>query len=335
MATPKYLLIPSALQEWKESWRFRQIYSRLRYLKTLIVPHPQFSQVIADIQDMTGYCIRLAEGDLYGVIAETGAGKTTVTKYFRERWRDRILPEVSIRRVCFFNVPPRPSSSTMSSALLHALGDPRWKNGGSDELENRCKTLLKKCRTRLVLIDNTHDIPERRRKPGVREVGNWMRSLVDDVPALLVCLGSEEARGVIEANSQARRRGPGFRRIDYFTASPDDKVGSGRLLRLLYEIDKKLPLAEMCGLSEPLLATRISIATNGVIDLIVKLLMAAIKICVKDRREKLSLNDLARAFSEIWKDGAPSANPFNPDVIPKPLIEPGEPFHLWLEDGYE
>lgn len=334
MDAPKYLLIPADIQEWKEGWRGRQIYARLRFLKSLIVGHPQFTQVIEDIQAMTGYCIRLDEGDLLGVIAETGAGKTTVTNFFRERWQDRILPEVSIRRVCYFNVPPRPSSSTMSSALLHALGDPRWKSGGADGLEKRCRTLLKKCRTRLILIDNTHDIPERRKKPGVREVGNWMRNLVDDVPALLVCLGSDKARDVIEANSQARRRGPGVRRIDYFTASEDDKVATGRLLRALYEMDKKLPLAEICGLAEPQLAARILLATNGVIGLIVKLLMAAIKICVKGKREKLDLKDLAMAFSELWKDAAPAENPFDPEVTPRPLIEPGEPFHLWLEDGY-
>lgn len=335
MAAPNYLLIPTELQEWKEGWRYRQVYARLRFLKSLIVGHPQFSQVIADIQEMTGHCIRLDEGDLYGVIAETGAGKTTVTNFFRERWRDRILPEVSIRKVCYFNVPPRPSSSSMSSALLKALGDPKWKNGAADALEARCRTLLTKCRTRLILIDNTHDIPERRKKPGVREVGNWMRNLVDDVPALLVCLGSDNARDVIEANSQARRRGPGYRRIDYFTASPDDKVGTKRLLRVLFEIDKKLPLAEMCGLAEPQLAARISIASNGVIGLIVKLLVAAIYLCIMDKREKLELKDLAGAFKELWKDAAPVENPFDPKVTPRPLIEPGEPYHLWLEDGYE
>jgi len=336
-SSKKYLKIPDDLKGVKEAWRKRSLSARIRHMTSIIIAHPDFDEAIKQIGRRVVVCIQQGKGDLFAIVAPTGGGKTTLANYFRDRWKDRIFDEVTWRRVCYFNVPPRPSSSSMSAALLQALGDPVPVRGRTDTraLETRAFHLLKECRTRLVLIDNTHDIPERRKHTGIREVGNWFRNAVDTVPALFVSLGEEQSLEVFKANRQARRRGPAHKRINYFVCDSEFPAETGRYFRALYEIDLRLPLADMCGLALPDFALRIHVATNGVIGLINKLLTNALPYCVREGRESLSLEDLAKGFEDLMMDASPRINPFGPSFEFRPLTQPGEPFHLWLEDGLE
>jgi hypothetical protein len=319
----------------KGEWRGRALSARVKHMASILVNHPDFSGAAIEIRRRVKRAIRQGLGDLFGIVAATGGGKTTLANYFLTLWRDRVFPHVTWRRVLYFSVPPRPSSASMSSALLRALGDPSPDSGKTDVRKERVITLCKACRTRLVLIDNTQDIPERRAKKGIREVGNWIRDLESSVPALIVCLGEEPSLEVFSANRQVRRRGPAFKRLNYFVCDPENKEATKRFLRALYEIDLRLPLAQMSGLAEPRTAARIWAATNGIMGMIIKLLTEALEICVKDKGEAITQQHLAHAFELLMGDAAQNVNPFSEDFAFRALTEAGEPFHLWLEDGLE
>lgn len=247
---------------------------------------------------------------------------------------DIVTDELTIRRVVHFAVPPRPSSVSMSSAILEALGDPLWDKGRVDVLEKRAIRLLKGCQTEIILLDNTHDIPERRAAKGVREVGNWIRTIIDRVPALFVSLGAKQGKEVFRANNQARRRGPARVSIAYFDYRTP--TGLSRLMRFLLELDICLPLSEMCNLSALNTAKRIGIASNGIPDYIVKIVTEALEFAVKQHREQIVWEDLYIGVKKLFEDNClDNLNPFSPDIKElRQLNREGEPFEAWLEDGY-
>lgn len=318
----------------KESWRNCPIDKRLEHIPTIIIPHPQFSHAVLEIERRANRVNIQSKGAALCIIAATGGGKTTLTKKISALYSDEEAKDKSIRRSVYFSVPPRPSSGSMSSAVLEALGDPRWDKGKAHELEFRVIHLLKECQTEIILMDNTHDIPERRKAKGVREVGNWVRNIIDKVPALFVALGAEQGLDVFKANSQVRRRSPASIRIDYFNCL--EKGGVARLRRFLFELDIQLPLAELSDLSAFNTTKRIWVATNGIQDYIINLLTEAVEIAVANRREKITLEDLKKGFDSMFEDGRPELNPFAVDALDfRTLDREGEPFEDWLNDGYE
>lgn len=336
----KHLILSAEESAWKERWRRVSWMHRLQYLSSMVVPHPKFVAAVSEIKRRVKRCVLQnrpsnphKKGAAMTIIAPTGAGKSHLTRYIENLWPDRETEVMTLRRVVIMTVPPSPTRGSMNSALLKALGDPKWNVGDIQVREERAIFLLKKCRTRVVLIDNIHDVPERRTRKGVREVGNWVRTLIDSVPALFVTLGDDHGLEVMKANSQARRRNPAHIRFGYFECGT--ATGLKIFLRFLYELDKRLPLAEMCGLAEIDIARRLWMASNGITDYIIGLLTEAIDIAVRAGRDKITQEDFQKAFESYFLEAAPEINPFAPDTPIRRLDGEGEPFHQWLDDGYE
>ena len=318
----------------KQAWRGRSLSDRQAHMPSILVMHPQFSHSVSEIQRRVNRVVAQKKGAALYVIAETGGGKTTLADVIQTLYPDSETYEISVRRTIKFTVPPRASSATMSSAALRALGDPRWNKGRTDVTLERLTHLLKECKTEIVLIDNVHDIPERRKRKGVREVGNWIRDLIDEVPALFVTLGAKQGLEVVKSNGQARRRNPANIRIDYFDCNA--KGGVARLRRLLHEIDIQLPLAELCDLGEFETMRRIWVATHGILDYIIKLMTEAMEVTIENHREVILYEDLSKGYRRLFEDGCSPLNPFDKKITDLRLLDKeGEPFAGWLDDGFE
>lgn len=320
-------------QAIKEQWRARPWKEREAYIPDVLVMHPKFVHAVNEINRRADRVATQKKGAAITIIGPTGSGKSTLAEFVKKQRPDEEIEDRSIRRAVHFTIPPRPSSPTMSSAVLHAMGDPRWKKGKADELQERTITLMRKCSVEVVLIDNIHDVPERRTVKGIREVGNWIRNIYDQVPALFVLLGAEQGLSVLHANNQAKRRGPATIDLEYFTC--ENPAGTSRLRRYLHELDIKLPTAEMSGLSSFETAKRIWIASYGVPAYITELLTEALEISVKAGNERIDHQHLAAGFNKLLEDRKPPENPFEPGATLRVLDGEGDPFEDWLDDGYE
>ena len=319
----------------KQAWKNCKLGDRLQKITAIIVPHPQFTHALEKIEERRVKVQTQSKGSAISVVAATGGGKTTLATKIQALNPDIHTKELTLRKAVYFSVPPRPSSAAMSSAVLEALGDPCWDKGKADALAKRAIHLLKECQTEIILMDNTHDIPERRKIKGVREVGNWVRDIIDSVPALFVSLGAEQGLDVFKANSQTRRRSPATVRIDYFNCT--NPKGVSRLRRFLLELDILLPLAEMSNLSDFETTKRIWIATNGIPDYIMNLMTEALEYAVMDNREQITWEDLRKGMISLFEDACPAdLNPFSPSAKNIRLLDQaGEPFEAWLDDGFE
>ena len=180
------------------------------------------------------------------------------------------------------------------------------------------------CKARFLVVDNFHDVPERRDVGGVRVIGNWFRDIGDDAKIVLVLLGTKEAEDVTLFNDQVKRRVMTKRHLRYFGI--DTPAERKQWIRLLHEIDMELPLAETSNLTSKDIAGRIYVATNGIFDYLSKLLIAALKLAVRDGREHLTLGDLCDAYSKCHGDVPDGSNPFGKDFRIRRLDQIDEPF---------
>lgn len=333
MSEPQSKPTKAELLAAKEAWRDCSINERLAHMPEILVLHPQFAAAVREASRRVDRALTQKKGAALSIVAPTGAGKSTFANFVESRYPDEETSERTFRRTVVFTVPPKPSSSTMSSAVLEVMGDPLWNKGNALELQIRLIKLLNECGTRVVIMDNTQDIPERRKRPGVREVGNWVRTLIDKVPALFLSIGAEQGLDVFRANNQARRRSPAHMRIDYFDCRT--KAGVARMRRFLSEVDLRLPLAELSSLSAFETTVRMWMATYGIQDYIMGILTEGTECAVGAKRECIQLEDLQAAFRAYFQEAAPAQNPFDPSTPIRMLDGKDEPFEDWLNDGYE
>ncbi len=310
----------------REHWRGLPLEQRLVGFKGIYILHPQLVDAINFIKDKLSHSRLTGRSDAVLVIIDSGGGKSSLCEYLERLWPDENKPDVTLRRVVRIAIPRPCTAAELAKELLRALGDPCWETGSAKKNRRRALELLDRCGTWLLLIDNFHDIPERRKTPGVRVIGNWFRDFIDEVHLVLVGLGLEPAAEVMLFNNQVHRRIMATKRVDYFTI---DTAEHARIwVKALHDIDSALPLAEVSNLHDQNLRWRLYFATNGIFDYLMKLLEHALCTAVMRGSERIEIPDLLVAYMRCHGDVLPDSNPFSEAFKPRHLNEPQEPFYV-------
>lgn len=313
-----------AMERDRSRWRGGALSVRLDYFSKRLVVHPDIVNIKADLTDKEETSRLCGSGEGVLILGEPGAGKTTLATAISEWWPDVVHPEKTLRTVVSMRIPRPCTSSNLVKALLFGLGDLKWDSDRERVARDRALFLMDSCRTRFLVVDNFQDVPERRGVAGVRVIGNWFRDIRDDARVVLVLLGTKEAADVTLFNDQVKRRVMTTRQLRYFGI--ETQQDRARWLRLLHEIDMELPLADTSGLVQGNVPARLLVATNGIFDYLHKLLVAAVKIAVRDGRESLSMEDFQRAYVKCHGDIPEGTNPFDESFKVRRLDNEGEPF---------
>jgi hypothetical protein len=309
----------------RAKWRGVQIEDRMKW-KQAFVPHPRAMKLTRTIVHKVDLCRWSKAGDGMLIVGETGSGKTRLVNHLLEHYRaERAdLPERSIRPAIAVSIPDPCRPRELGIEILRALGDPIAGRTRVSEITHRAHQLMVDCQTRLVMIDNFHDVPELRRARGIEHICSWVRNLIDHVPALFVLLGSKQAEVVVEGNPQLRRRCAYRSPLQYFDFHT--LAGGKEFAQLIRNMESRLPLVESSALLDAQTLTKIYAATGGIFSYLIKILDASVVSAVKDARERIQDQDLEAAFIEIHGDGYRSCNPFTAEFSPRVLNRDGEPF---------
>lgn len=317
----------------KTNWKGVPLEKRMPFMNNeMFVPHPEMVVTIRTIQHRMKRCMIEGKGTAIFIEAPSGGGKSTLVRFFKALMPNEITDEETKVRVVAFSIPKLITLKGMDTALLAALGDPKAGSGTHYDLDKRAITLLERVGAEVIFIDNVQDIPEKRRAGGILQIGNWIRDLIDGGERLVVLLGTQDSKEILNPNIQLKRRCAAKKTINYF--NPHEKIGLARLKRFLQEVDQRLPLAEFSSLGDDSNKTTLqfAFATGGIQDYIFQILSAAVYQAVADGRESLSLEDLAKGYEETFQDISTGKNPFR-DEVTRLLDQEGEPLHGLLTSG--
>lgn len=99
------------------------------------------------------------------VFGETGVGKSTALERILRKHPKTEHATFTEFPVLYVEVPARCTIARLCSVLLQALGSPFWNKGKDEERQDALIALMKKCKVRLVIIDEINH-----RKRGLKAV---------------------------------------------------------------------------------------------------------------------------------------------------------------------
>ena len=242
-----------------------------------------------------------AEPDCCPIVGESGSGKTTIISYFAS-----LHPRVDHKwgveiPVLLAKVPARPTVKSFAETLLYQLGDPLWSRGNTVSKSIRLRELLKRCRVRLLALDEFQHFVDARQASIPNEVADWLKEQVEETRLAIVVLGLQRCLEVLKQNEQLRRRFGATLRVGAFRwENKDDRTTYRAFLRAVQE---QLPEYVMPSLADLDMAFRMHYASYGLIGYTMKIIRGAARIARSHPRREITLRTLSQSFAEhVWSE---------------------------------
>lgn len=275
----------------------------------ILVKYPLFKTAIARIQSCFDSHDATAEPDCCPLVGESGSGKTTIISYFAS-----LHPRVDHKwgvevPVLVAKVPARPTVKSFAETLLYQLGDPLWFRGNTVSKSIRLRELIKRCRVRLLALDEFQHFVDVRRASIVNDVADWLKEQVEEARLAIVVSGLQRCLEVLRQNEQLRRRFGSTLRVSAFRWDvKEDRTTYRAFLRAVQE---QLTEYEMPNLADIDLAFRMHYASYGLIGYTMKIIRGAARIACCHPRRQITLRTLSQSYAEyVWSERLNDANPF-------------------------
>lgn len=275
----------------------------------ILVKYPLFKIAIARIQACFDSHDATAEPDCCPIVGESGSGKTTIISYFAS-----LHPRVDHKwgvevPVLVAKVPARPTVKSFAETLLYQLGDPLWSRGNTVSKSIRLRELIKRCRVRLLALDEFQHFVDVRRASIVNDVADWLKEQVEEARLAILVSGLQRCLEVLRQNEQLRRRFGSTLRVSAFRWDlQEDRTTYRAFLRAVQE---QLPEYEMPNLADLEVAFRMHYASYGLIGYTMKIIRGAARLACSHPRRQITLRTLSQAYAEhVWSERLTDPNPF-------------------------
>lgn len=296
-------------------------------LRERIITHSTFCEATREIARLHERWIesKVAEGLM--LVGQTGSGKSTVLKHYERhfpREEDKSGTKIPVLRVI---TPEKPTVKTLAESILLGMGDPAAMQGTAQMKTTRIVHLFKACGVNILLLDEFQHFSEGRRTVEAIRVTDWLKNLINIVHIPIVLVGLPRSISVLKLNPQLRRRFSAplyLRPFEFETQQQKIEFRS-----ILQTFQRLLPV-KCLDMHEPNMARRFFVASNGLIDYLVKLIDDAASRGGSGPDESLVLKDFHTAFKRtIWSHPPEELNPFSQVSVLRPLTRQGEPFDVW------
>ena len=293
---------------------------RLSFTDQAVIHHPRFQELQARITECLEATAENGEAECLCLIGETGVGKTTLVRSYAAAF-PRYEVEMGTRTPVLYLETPHPVTvKGMTSALLHALGDPRAFKGTQPEMNARLQGFIADCEVKLVILDDFHHLIDKQTNRILRDVSEWLKVLIKNTGVAYLVVGLEgEVERVLNTNRQLSRL---FVReyLRPFRWQPDEAATIADFARLISYVSDSLGVALAKEEPLPVMLFRIYLATDGVMSNIMNLLQKARRIqrrCDLEGRP-VSLQVLATAYQERLQAHVGRDNPFLGQLLSPP-----------------
>jgi hypothetical protein len=260
------------------------------------------------------------------VLGESGTGKSSLCRWVGRKYPRFALPERDVLPVLIVPVPPAATIASMVEVMLSGLGDPSPATGTASAKTVRVITLCRACRIEMILFDEAQHIHDRGQATTHYMVGDWLKSLIDQVGVPTVFLGLPRLELLLQVNEQLRRRFS--RRVRLALGQSETETIHGECLQLFMSLGACLPVPLSCGaLSWEELGMRLYYASDGRVAYIKKLLASALRHALETNASCIGPEVLEHAFTdELWWEGVGKLNPFHSAFEFRRLDRVNEPF---------
>lgn len=260
------------------------------------------------------------------ILGESGSGKTTLCRDITRKYPRFVLPEQDVVPVLHVPIPSAATIASATEAMLARLGDPAPGIGTNSAKTTRAIKLARTLKVEILLIDEAQHIQDRGRLATQYLVGDWLKTVIDELDVPTVLLGLPRTEQLLQVNEQLRRRFSQRRNLQ-MGQDPDTPIET-ECLQLFVSLGATLPVSINAGeFGWPELGTRIYHACDGRVAYVKKLLAGAIRIAVERDLREVDPGVLEEAFTrEVWWEGIGPLNPFNPRFVFRRLALANEPF---------
>jgi energy-coupling factor transporter ATP-binding protein EcfA2 len=296
-------------------------------LRKTVIEHHVFAEAIHQIATIHSRGVHAGVSDGLLIYGQTGSGKSTLLRYYGARFPATKSEGRTRIPIVIVTTPESPTVKTLAEAILNALGDPAASMGTANTKTERIRLLFERCKVELLMIDEFQHFCERLREKGQIRVTDWLKNLFNVTRVPVVLAGLPRSMTALQSNPQLRRR---FSAPLYLKPFGFDVPDDQRAFRaLLQGIHAALPIA-CAPLHESNMARRFYIASNGLIDYVVKIIDTAVSSVLTRDTPELILSSFEAAFRmSVWREAPKELNPFSEKSVLRPLTKRGEPFDIW------
>lgn len=257
------------------------------------------------------------------ILGMPGTGKSTFLEHVTQRHTKTVHETFTEIPVLYADIPTKCSIHKLVTTMLHSMGSPLWDKGDEGAKTIHLKTLLRACKTRLVILDEVNHLVDRGQGASHYTVGDWIKGLAEKSRVSVVLSGIPRSRTLLHTNEQLADR---FGEILEFPTLSLDETSRATTMAALKEFGKLLGM-DSIDLANPKTAQKIIYATQGRLRPLRRLLVRAVDVGFTCETPRVDLPVLRTAFEQvIYKGSPPERNPFCEDFNGKPLTKPGEPY---------
>lgn len=275
----------------------------------ILVPHTAFAQAAAKIDQ----CFKAVDGAnepiCLAVIGESRTGKSRVQEYVQSQHPAIRTEDGLIAPVFRVVTPPIPTIKGLAETMLEAMGDPKYDKGTERTKTRRLIKLLKKARTKMVVLDEFQHFYDQGSHKIWYVVANWLKTFIDQTKVALLVAGLPSCRAVIDQNEQLRGRFMAPVMMPRFDWQND--ASRAEFIAILSAFHEVLSQHfDMPALDTEDMAFRMFCATGGLIGYLAKLLRQAVWNAVDASSPIITLENLALAYeAAVWNDARTSSLP--------------------------
>lgn len=302
------------------------LHLELELFKDVFVRHPDVEaawDLLTDLLDSGA----LPSGAECAVISgPRRSGKTKLLKRFVDDVDARVgskltagLEAIQFRAkpAVLVEVPSGASLKTLAEATLSVLGDPAPGSGSTASMMLRAYNLLRRRGVRVLIFEEFQHLIDRDNRARTRianKAADFVKSILNQGICGVVLSGMPEVEDILAVNPQLEARCMGMIRMRGlgFETSEERK-----LFRFcLHKFEGCLPLPGAFPLTDMDIATRLHVASGGLVGIVAHILACAVRVARREGQDSLSLDLLARTFERLPLARNHKVNPFVEQTLP-------------------
>ncbi|MCM3565505.1 TniB family NTP-binding protein [Hydrogenophaga intermedia] len=287
----------------------------------------KFPQVVRIEQGLKGLVdFRCVEEEPAGmaIIGETGTGKSTVLAKFASRYPRIEHQEFTEIPVLLVPVPAKCTIKLLCSRILRIMGSPFAGRGNEEDLTYQLLTLLKKCKTRLIIFDEVNHLADRGGQKSHYMVGDWIKSLSSESRVPIALAGTHAAKVLWMTNEQLGDRFHEAIQLRPLSHSEEDLKELKTVLKAFSNLIKCIEIPDF---KDDAHAAAMAMASGGRLRNIRALFVRAVEIGSREGDSHKPGEVFAQAFREcVFAESPDERNPFTRKFNGKALTGTGEPY---------